>query len=239
MLAGVIFDLDGVLADTHPVHRQAWRQFLLERGRQVSALELDFVLEGRKREEILQHFLGSLSPDEVRSYGERKHELFEQSADQVGAIPGVVEFIEQCQNSGLALAVATSAGKRRAHSILERLGLAGSFCAVVTGDDVSRGKPDPLVFQQAAAEMRLLPEGLLVAEDSEAGIRAAKCAGMKCLGIARGGLAARLRREGADWVVGDFREISLALIERLFSAQRAGTEIPMHDSEFSRIAEQN
>jgi len=238
MLAGVIFDLDGVLADTHPVHRRAWRQFLLERGRQVSEQDLDFVLEGRKRDEILRHFLGSLSPAEVCSYGERKHELFEQSADQVGAIPGVMEFIQQCERAGLALAVATSACKRRAHAVLERLGLAERFSAVVTGDDVSRGKPDPSVFTQAADGMRLPPERLLVAEDSEAGVRAAKCAGMRCLGIARGARVAKLYHEGADWVVGDFREISWALLEPLFSAGRARDEIPSR-GESSGIAEQN
>jgi beta-phosphoglucomutase-like phosphatase (HAD superfamily) len=56
VFAAMIFDLDGVIADTHPIHRQAWRQLLLEQGQQVSEEELDFVLEGRKRQEILRPF---------------------------------------------------------------------------------------------------------------------------------------------------------------------------------------
>jgi beta-phosphoglucomutase len=239
MLAGVIFDLDGVLADTHAVHRRAWGQFLQERGRQVSEQEMDFVLEGFKREDILLHFLGNLSAAELRNYGERKDELFEQSADQVAAIPGVMEFIQQCESAGLSLAVATSAGKRRAQALLERLGLAGRFSAIVSGDDVSRGKPDPSVFKQAAAGMRLPADRLLVAEDSQAGVRAAKRAGMKCLGLARGARVSKLYHDGADWVVGDFRDTSLALIEQLFSAGKVEAEIQLRGGVFSRIEEQN
>ena len=239
MLAGVIFDLDGVVADTHPIHRRAWERFLQERGRQVSEQEMDFVLEGFKREDILLHFLGSLSPAELRHYGDRKDELFEQSADQVGAVRGVMDFIQQCECVGLSLAVATSAGKRRTHALLERLGLGGRFSTIVTGDDVSESKPDPSVFKQAAAGMRLPPERLLVAEDSQAGVRAAKRAGMKCLGLARGARVSKLYHDGADWVVGDFCDISLALIEQLFSASQVEAEITQRGAEFFRIVEQN
>ena len=239
MLAGVIFDLDGVLADTHPIHRRAWGQFLQERGLLVSEQEMDFVLEGFKREDILLHFLGNLSAAELRNYGERKNELFDQFAGQVGAIPGVMEFIQQCECAQLSLAVATSAGKMRTHTVLERLGLAGRFSAIVTGDDVIQAKPDPSVFKQAAAGMRLSPERLLVAEDSQAGIRAAKRAGMKCLGLARGARVSKLYHEGADWVVSDFRDTSLALIEQLFSAGKVEAEIPVRGGMFPRIGEQN
>lgn len=239
MLAGVIFDLDGVLADTHPIHRQAWGQFLHERGLQVSEQEMDFVLEGVKREDILQHFLGDLSAPELRSYGERKDELFHQFADQVGAIPGVMEFIQQCECAQISLAVATSAGKRRTHTVLERLGLAGRFSAIVTSDDVIHPKPHPSVFKQAAAGMRLSPDRVLVAEDSQAGIRAAKRAGMKCLGLARGARVSQLYHDGADWVVGDFRDTSLALIEQLFSPGQVEAESRVRDGVLSSIGEQD
>src|SRR6266849_993359 len=109
----MIFDLDGVIADTHAIHRQAWGQMLLERGQRVSEGELDFVLEGRKREEILRHFLGTLSAAEISHYGERKDELFRQSSEQVRAIPGVVDFLCQLDDAGVPKAVATCASKRR------------------------------------------------------------------------------------------------------------------------------
>jgi len=217
MLAGIIFDLDGVIADTHTMHRQAWRHLLGELGRQVSEKELDFVLEGRKREEILRHFLGSLSAAEVSHYGERKDELFRQASEQVRAIPGAVDFLCQLDDAGVPKAVATSASRRRTHQIIDHLGLASRFRAVLTGDDVVKGKPDPSIFYLAAEHLRVVPRRLLVVEDSRAGVRAAKSAGMKCLGIASGALAVRLGEEGADHLVPNFCGISLAKLQNLFS----------------------
>jgi len=221
MLAGIIFDLDGVIADTHTIHRHAWRQLLVEMGRQISEEELDFVLEGRKREEILRHFLGSLSTAEVSRYGERKDELFRQSAEQLQSVPGVVDFLRQLDDAGVSRAVATSASKRRTYQLLERLGLADRFGTVVTGDDVAKGKPDPSIFYLAAGCLRVTPQESLVVEDSGVGVRAAKSAGMKCLGIASGMLAGRLRREGADHVVPNFIGILLAKLQNLFHSPQA------------------
>src|SRR5260370_347031 len=127
MLAGIIFDLDGVIADTHTMHRQAWRHLLGELGRQVSEKELDFVLEGRKREEILRHFLGSLSAAEVSHYGGRKDELFRQASEQVRAIPGVVDFLCQPDGARGPEAVATSASRRTTHPIIDPLPFGSRF----------------------------------------------------------------------------------------------------------------
>ena len=222
MFAGIIFDLDGVIADTHAIHRQAWRQMLLERGQRVSEGELDFVLEGRKREEILRHFLGTLSAAEISHYGERKDELFRQSAvGGLQTVPGVLDFLDQLDSARVPKAVATSASKRRTHQIIERLGLASRFSAVLTGDDVVKGKPDPSIFYLAAEHLRMIPHRLLVVEDSGAGVRAAKSAGMRCLGIGSGALAARLGQDGADYVVPDFSGISLAKLQSLFATPQA------------------
>jgi len=223
MLAGIIFDLDGVIADTHTIHRHAWKQLLLELGREISDEELDFVLEGHKREEILRHFLGSLSAAEISHYGERKDELFRQSSEQLQSIPGVVGFLRQLDDAGVPKAVATCASKRRTFQVLESLGLAGCFGAVLTGDDVVKGKPDPSIFYLAAEHLRVIPDHLLVVEDSRAGVRAAKSAGMKCLGIASGVLGSRLCREGADYVVPNFDGLSIACLATLFGQQTAHT----------------
>ena len=73
MLQAIIFDMDGVLIDSHPIHRQAWQRFLLTLDQQVSDAGLDFILEGRKREDILRHFLGDdLSEVQISEYGKRK-----------------------------------------------------------------------------------------------------------------------------------------------------------------------
>ena len=77
MLAGVIFDFDGVIVDNHAVHLQAWKAFFQSVGKQVDDETLSFVLEGTKREEILRHFLGDLTQEEINVYGAEKDKLFQ------------------------------------------------------------------------------------------------------------------------------------------------------------------
>jgi len=216
VLTGIIFDLDGVIADTHPIHRRGWKQLLTESGHHVSEEDLDYVLEGCRREEILHYFLGNLSAEELTRYGRRKDELFRQSAGQLRAIPGAMEFLHELERAKVPVALATSGGRNRTYQVLEQLGLADRFCGIVTGDDTVNGKKDPSIFCLAAHCLQLSPHQILVAEDSPAGVRAAKSAGMKCLGIASGALAVKLWREGADCVVPNFVGISLLKLQNIF-----------------------
>ena len=101
MLQAVIFDLDGVIVDSHAAHQRAWKTFLRSVGKDASEQQLQFVLEGHKREAILRHFLGDLSEDQVRHYGARKEALFKDSVPELKTILGVGEFLAQCENSGL------------------------------------------------------------------------------------------------------------------------------------------
>src|SRR5258708_36478602 len=107
-------------------------------------------------------------------------------------------------DGGVRKAGGTSGSRRRTHQIIDHLGLASRLRAVLTGDDVAKGKPDPSIFYLAAEHLRVVPRRLLVVEDSRAGVRAAKSAGMKCLGIASGALAVRVGREGGGHLVPNF-----------------------------------
>lgn len=216
MCKGVIFDMDGVLIDSHPVHKKAWAQFLASVNRPVSDEELDYVLDGRKREEILRHFLGDLPEEQVREYGQRKDEIFGKSSSELKTIPGVEQFLAMLESAGLPMAVATSASFARARGTLHELGILPHFSALVTGNDVVNGKPDPEIFLRAAERLDLPARNLLVVEDAVSGVRAAKSAGMKCLGIASDSREVKLRAAGADHVVPDCRKLSLQQVQRLF-----------------------
>jgi beta-phosphoglucomutase len=185
-------------------------------NKHVSGEELDFVLDGRKREEILCHFLGKLSPEQIRAYGQQKNELFKESAKDLRTVPGVVEFLDLLERVSIPMAVATSASSVRARDILALFGLLKRFKAVVTANDVVKGKPDPGIFVRAADYLKLGPQHLLVVEDAVSGVKAAKSAGMKCLGIAAEGRSDKLKGAGADTVIPDYRKISLSEIQRLF-----------------------
>src|ERR1700751_4554832 len=114
MLSGVVFDLDGVIVDSHPLHQRAWRAFLASVGKEVSDSDLDFILEGRRRRDILIHFLGDLSESEIQEYGKQKDDLFQQAHVFLEPVAGSVEFIKKLAKAELRLAVAPSASQQRA-----------------------------------------------------------------------------------------------------------------------------
>lgn len=210
----MIFDMDGVVIDSHPVHKKSWRLFLKSVGREVNDEDLDFVLEGSKREEILRHFLGDLRDEEIHEFGLRKEALFREQAIDMQPINGFLELLDRIAGSGLAIALASSGSKSRVNYILEQLEVKQQFSAIITGDDVKNGKPDPLIFTLAAQRLGVAPASALVVEDAVAGVQAAKAAGMKCLGIAQGHRKNILLASGADYVVEDFRGMTLADLER-------------------------
>lgn len=216
MLRGVIFDMDGVVIDSHPEHRAAWRAFLQALGRPVSESELDIVLDGGKREEILRHFLGDLSSQQIVEYGKRKDEILRDRRTRLEPMAGLVEFLDQLCNGRIRIALATSAGKLRTLQTLRELRLARYFETVVTGDDVTTGKPDPAIYRLAAARLEERPECLLAVEDAVSGVKAARSAGLRCAAIAHNGRADSLRQAGANPIVEDFRFLSLLQLERCF-----------------------
>lgn len=213
MIEAVVFDMDGVLIDSHPVHRLAWRKFLATVGRTVNDDELAFILEGRRREDILRHFFGDLSAAKITEYGKSKDLYFEENFRDIQLIPGVRRFINSLKLVGLRTAIATSASSARTRGTLRRLMLEDSFATIVTGDDVDVGKPDPSVYQLVSERLDLVPSKLIVFEDAPCGVEAAKSAGMRCIGVSTDGHAERLTRSGAEFVIRDFSGLSLESLE--------------------------
>ena len=215
-LQAVVFDMDGVIIDSHPLHRVAWRQFLGNLGKDVDDVTLDFVLDGRTRKDILFHFLGPLTDEQLEEHGHHKDELLSNLDDEVQPIPGVVEFLDGLSEAGIAMALATSASRGRALGTLKELGLAQYFQAIVTADEVVAGKPDPHIYSLAAERLRVAPGNLLAVEDAVSGVRSALAAGMRCAGIAKAARAELLLAAGANPVVPDFRGLSFEQLEAVF-----------------------
>jgi beta-phosphoglucomutase len=214
-IRGVVFDMDGVLVDSHPTHRSAWKQFLQSVGRKTSEEELDFILDGRKREEILRYFLGELSEEQLREYGNRKDEMLRRLGNGIHPIEGVVDFLTSLRSAAFKTAIATSAGTTRTKGTLADLGLRDCFDAVITGDDVKVGKPDPAIYRMAAERLGEDPRFLLAIEDASSGVKAAIGAGLRCIGIASDSRADSLRSAGAILVVPHFRSLSMEALSAL------------------------
>jgi beta-phosphoglucomutase len=218
-LRAVIFDMDGVIVDSHPAHRKAWRQFLRTLGREVSNHELNFILDGRKRADILRHFLGGLSEAEIVDYGKRKDDFFQHSSFEVKPLPGVIEFLDQLCAEGVATAVATSASESRTRSTLDRLHLTERFRIIVTGSDVARGKPDPAIYCRACQLLNVRPEDALAIEDAASGIHAARAANLTCIGVAGRDRSEMLTTAGADHVLENFIGLSIANLEAILAGR--------------------
>jgi beta-phosphoglucomutase len=216
VLKGVVFDFDGVIVDSHAVHQRAWRRFLESVGTSVSDEQLRFVLDGRKRDDILRHFLGNLDSDKLHEYGHQKEQIFRSEAANVQVIEGLLAFLEDLEEARLLLGIASSGSRSRVEFLLGRLALRQRFRVVVTGDEVESGKPNPELFLRAAQDLQIDPTELVVLEDAFSGVKAAKAAGMRCVGIAQADGASILFDAGADHVVPDFRYLSYAQLNDVF-----------------------
>ena len=217
MIKGAVFDFDGVIVDSHPAHLRAWKKFLNSVGKTVSEEQLKFVLDGRRRDDILLHFMGELDANKIVEYGLRKEQYFRDEVDYVRPADGLMDFLEELEYERLVLAIASSGSRSRVHFLLDRFGLSKFFQAVVTGEDVEHAKPHPAVFLKAVLRLRIDPSKLMVFEDAVSGVKAAGSAGMQCIGIAPLDLAPNLLAAGASHVLPDFRSLSCSKLRELAS----------------------
>src|SRR5882672_10444451 len=173
MLKAVIFDMDGVLVDSHPSHTTAWRKLLQLHGKQMMESHVELIRSGRKKEELLQWFMGDLTSDQIRICGQEKDAFFQEQIGNLAAIAGVRELLSDINQAAVPMAVASCGGRARVDRILELLQINQSFRVVVTGDDVIQVNPDPEIYFKAAAQLEVRPDESLVFEDSVSGVMAA------------------------------------------------------------------
>jgi haloacid dehalogenase superfamily, subfamily IA, variant 3 with third motif having DD or ED len=202
-LRAVIFDLDGVVADSHPIHEIAWTTLLLEQGLERAKLNLDFLYAGQPRRAILKHYLGPISAADMDKLGRRKDELYGAAARLLKPKPRIPETLRQLNLDGIACALATSAGRARTYETLKNFGLTKRFAAIVTEEEAETPKPAPEIFLLAARRIEADPKCCVVVEDSVAGVTAARAAGMKCVGFAPAKWFAELAEAGADDLISE------------------------------------
>jgi beta-phosphoglucomutase-like phosphatase (HAD superfamily) len=153
-----------------------------------------------------------------------KDDFFRQVSADLMPVTGSVELIMHLVESGTRLAVATSASRQRTHWTLRQLGIGNCFKVVVTGDDVEKGKPDPTVYRLAAEGLSQWPHSLLAVEDSISGIRAARSAGFRCLGIGPGAAEQSMRKAGAEHVLPSLAGLSITTLRTMYSGSVYGSE---------------
>jgi len=215
----VIFDMDGVLIDSYGAHFESWKRLAGENGCQYS--EGDFVRGfGRTSREVLaeQWKERPLPESRIRELAARKEALFRKLIDvDFPAMEGAEKLIRSLHQSGFRLAVGSSGPPENVRLVVEKLGVGSLLSACVTGADVTRGKPDPQVFELAAERMDVPPAQCVVIEDAPVGVIAARKAGMRCVGVASTGRTAA-ELSDADLVVQTLGELSPARIAALLGS---------------------
>jgi HAD superfamily hydrolase (TIGR01509 family) len=236
MLKAVIFDLDGVIADSHPIHEAAWKTLLAEQGLDAATINVDFLYAGHPRRDILTHYLGALSDPLFELLGQRKDELYLRAAEKLAPKPGIPRVLCELQAAGIALAVATSAGRIRTEETLAKFAISHRFSAVVTGNDVRAAKPAPDIFLLAASKLGATSEEVVVVEDSVAGAQAARAAGMRCVGYAPPERMPALLQAGANTVIAEFPSDAAQYFRRVLkqdsqaeAPRRAGIALRQRD----------
>ena len=177
----VIFDMDGVLLDSEPIHLEATRALLADLGIDYSASADDnfFGCTDRDVFRVLKARYG-LTIDEDQLAEAWVARVIPALPSRVAPLPGVPAVLHELRRRGLRLALASSSVPLVIAASLEALGVASLFEARVSGHDVDHGKPSPEIFLEAARRLGLQPEECVVVEDSYNGLQAARAAGMRC-----------------------------------------------------------
>ncbi len=200
-IQAVIFDMDGVLIDSEPLHFEALNRVLGLEGHHVTPEENE-------------QFLGWTTERMLRVLGERfdlrhrqEHYLtsyeeafLEMLREPVEAAPGALDLLDELRRMDVPVAVASSSRRSWIQATLGALGMADRFTVVASGDEVTRSKPDPEIFLLAARRLGVPPGACAVIEDSPNGVMAGRRAGMRVIGV-RTPYTAHLALEGADIVV--------------------------------------
>jgi beta-phosphoglucomutase family hydrolase len=201
--------MDGVIADTAPYHLQAWQEVFRRRG--VRYTEDDFKRNfGKRNDSIIRSVLGSRVPlAEMEAIAAEKEELFRRwAASRIRPLPGAIELMQALREHGFAQAMGSSAPLENIELVTRRLGIAGFFRVIVSGREVTEGKPSPQVFLRAAERLGARPEDCVVIEDAVAGVSAAKRAGMSCIAVTS--TNSRDKLSGADLIVDTLEEVTVA-----------------------------
>ena len=181
----VLWDMDGTLLDSSEYHWQSWRETLAAESYELSREKFASFF-GQRNDTILHAIFGPhYSASDLRRVSDVKEKSYREMlrAGGIVLLPGVERWLKRLHAGGWKQAIASSAPLLNIEAILDVLNLRNVFDAIVTAEDVARGKPDPLVFLTAAEKVGVLPSRCVVVEDAPAGTEAGRRAGMHTIGV--------------------------------------------------------
>lgn len=209
-----IFDLDGVVVDTVPLHFKAWKRMFTEYGKNFTFQDYKEKVDGIPRVNGGRAILFDLSTQELIKATDKKQKYFLEylKKEKIPIFKTTLKLMKKLKNKEIKIAVISSS--KNASYILEKTGIIKFINVEVDGNDITKGKPHPQIFLIAAEKMGLKPKNCIVFEDAVLGVKAAKRAKMLCIGVDRHNDPERLKR--ADIIVKDLEEINYNKLISLF-----------------------
>ncbi|KOR36895.1 hydrolase [Planktothricoides sp. SR001] len=216
MLAAILFDLDGTIANTDRFHMQAWQQMLHDYHITVDEIFYRQHISGKKNQHIVEQIFPELSPEAGEQLAKQKESLFRQLATQIKPLAGLLELLQWTKTQGLGRSLVTNAPRDNVDFMLNLLNLTETFSPIILGEEAPAPKPHPDPYLMALEKLGLSPKEAIVFEDSLTGIRSAVAAGIQTIGIASTHEPNTLKNEGATMVVADFTDSQLwAMLDSL------------------------
>ena len=211
----VIFDMDGVLIDSLEAHFRSWNRMLEQHGLSMSRQEFTAGFGRTSREIIAENWPEqAVDSETIGQWDDQKEAAFREILrESFPAMDGAQQLITRLDEAGFRLAVGSSGPRENVQAAMENLPGAQRFSAVVTGNDVSRGKPHPEVFLKAAERLGVEPGRCAVVEDAVAGLQAATAAGMVAIGLT-GTTERQALDSQADVVVESLHDLSVDGLSR-------------------------
>ncbi|HOJ01027.1 MAG TPA: HAD family phosphatase [Anaerolineaceae bacterium] len=187
-IKAVLFDMDGVLVDSIPIHIQSWNEVLLQKGLPEYSTDLYFSALGRTSLDMVRTYCREnqimLTESQMQDILSQKEDIFQKNiGEYASTTPGVIDWLDYCKCLGILCAVVSSSTMTNIIHVLHSLHIADFFSAIVSGANFPASKPDPRVYQNAAASLGMPAQFCLVVEDTPTGIQAAKHAGMVCCAV--------------------------------------------------------
>lgn len=183
----IVYDVDGTLINSEPLHVEAWKQALVKHGHTISELPAEFLdtMAGKKPIVIAEGMVVELSinTSAEQFLNEKAAIFFSMTQKSLEPMPGAIESVGRLSEAGFRLAIGTSLDREFLDIVLNKFNISNKFEVIVTGNEITKGKPDPETYFKVFEKLNLEPFSCLVLEDARSGVEAAKASGAFCIGI--------------------------------------------------------